>query len=287
MTYSMTAFARLESTTELGKLIFEMRSVNHRYLDLNFRLPEMIRELEPDFREVIKTILSRGKVEINARLESADATSSLEINQQLAEDVIKLHHKLYEVSPEIAPIDFMALLKWPGILNQAQQLTDEIKKQIITAFEQCVQSLVANRKREGDALANVVMDRLNQCEKYLEEIRQQYPEQLAQQKQKITDRLQEVSEQLDTTRLEQEMVMLAQKLDIAEEIDRLSTHINEFRRMMKKGGQVGRRMDFLLQEMNREANTMASKAIDAKIQHTVVEIKVLLEQIREQAQNIE
>lgn len=287
MTYSMTAFARLETTTEIGKLIFEMRSVNHRYLDLNFRLPEMIRELEPDFREVIKAMLSRGKVEISVRIESSEMQSSPEINYKLATDIIDLHHKLYEVSPEIAPIDFMSLLKWPGILSQTQILTDTIKKQVIVAFEQCIEALLANRKREGAALAETVMDRLMHCEKYLTEIKDRYPAQLAQQKQKLTDRLKDIAEQLDTTRLEQEMVLLAQKLDIAEEIDRLSTHITEFRRMMDKGGQIGRRMDFLLQEMNREANTMASKAIDANIQHMVVEIKVLLEQIREQAQNIE
>lgn len=287
MTYSMTAFARLETTTEIGKLIFEMRSVNHRYLDLGFRLPEIIRELEPDFREAIKAILSRGKVEVNVRVESSDIQSSLEINQALAADILGLHHKLYEVSPEIAPIDFMSLLKWPGILSQTQILTDAIKKQIIVAFEQCIEVLLTNRQREGNALAQTVMDRLTQCEQYLTDIKAQYPAQLVQQKQKLTDRLKDIAEQLDTLRVEQEMVLLAQKLDIAEEIDRLSTHINEFRRMMSKGGQVGRRMDFLLQEMNREANTMASKAIDANIQHMVVEIKVLLEQIREQAQNIE
>jgi len=283
----MTAFARQETATDIGKLILEMRSVNHRYLDLNFRLSDMLRELEPDFREVIKSILSRGKVDINIRLETSETASSLEINYPLAEDILKLHHKLYEISPEIAPVDFISLLKWPGILNQAQQLTDEIKKQVITACEQCVNALVENRKREGDALAETVDNRLAQCQIYVAEIKKYYPEQLAQQKQRLSDRLKDILEQLDSTRLEQEMIILAQKLDIAEEIDRLSTHIKEFRYMMNKGGQVGRRMDFLLQEMNREANTMASKAIDAKIQHAVVEIKVLLEQIREQAQNIE
>jgi len=287
MTYSMTAFARVECNISVGKLIIELRSVNHRYLDLNFRLSDALRELETVFRDEIKKQLSRGKVDINARLELSAANSVPEINQELANNMFELHHKLYDISPEIAPIDFLQLLKWPGMLLQKELNISATKNEIITALQQCLTQLIDTRAREGRALTDAIIKRLDDCQKHISVISERYPKQAILQKNKLQARLAECLQTVDATRVEQEIVILSQKLDIAEEVDRLTTHIKEFQRILNSKGQAGRRMDFLLQEMNREANTMASKSIDAKIQHAVVDVKVLLEQIREQVQNIE
>lgn len=287
MTQSMTAFAQKEAVTSQGKFIFEIRSINHRFLDMNFRLPEVLRELEPHFREIAKQSLARGKVDISVRFELSDASSELQLNDPLAKRIIDLQQELNAYSSAVGPIDFMQLLRWPGILEQSALLTDETKQEILQQFSQAVQELLIARQREGSALALTIKSRLQQCLDFTQQIRELYPLQIQQQQKRLEDKLKDIFAQVDKTRIEQEIVLLTQKIDIAEEIDRLQTHIQEFERILTLDGQSGRRMDFLLQEMNREANTMAAKAIETKIQHNVVEIKVLLEQIREQVQNIE
>lgn len=287
MIQSMTAFAQQEAITGQGKITFEIRSVNHRFLDLNLRLPEVLRDLEPNFRDIAKQFLARGKVDITVRLEPSESSNELQLNDKLAKRVIALHHELYEYSPAISSIDFMQLLRLPGMLEQSCLLLQEAKQEILQQFTGLVQDLVTARQREGQALALVIKARLEQCALFIKQITARYPLQVQQQQKRLEERLQDLLVQVDKTRLEQEIVLLTQKIDIAEEIDRLQTHIREFERILTLEGQSGRRMDFLLQEMNREANTMAAKAIDVKLQHLVVEIKVLLEQIREQVQNIE
>ena len=266
MTYSMTAFARKEYSFELGKLMIELRSVNHRYLDLSFRLSDTLRALEADFRTQIKNTLGRGKVDVCISLALIDKDVAPEINEKLAKSFVDLHRKLYASSPEIAPIDFLQLLKWPKMLEQKDLDIECVKDKILGYLDDCLQLFVEARAREGKALSDIILQRLETCRAHVITINKLYPQQIVLQKEKLQAKLAEA---------------------LSEEIDRLTTHLNEFQRILSSKGQVGRRMDFLLQEMNREANTMASKAIDAKIQHTVVDIKVLLEQIREQVQNIE
>ena len=287
MTASMTAFASNEFLLAIGKLTIEIRSVNHRYLDLNFRLPHILSPLEPDLTVMIKKRLGRGKVDINMTLALNDLDEAPEINENLVKKLRDLYHRMGEMSLEVAPIDFLQLLKWPQLLKQKNVDIKTCKADIIAGLSDCVSALITCRTKEGDALGGLIKQRLAQCRSYINIINDAYPKQVLLQKKKLQDKLKEAVQLLDEKRIEQEIVIVAQKLDISEEVDRLTTHIHAFENILSSQGQIGRRMDFLLQEMNREANTMASKAIDAKIQHAAVEIKVLLEQIREQVQNIE
>lgn len=287
MIYSMTAFARTDNTLPNGKITFELRSVNHRFLDINFRLPDTWRELEPIFRDILRTRVSRGKVDVTLRLEEEENQYQLVMNEAVVTSLFQLHDKLQQFSKNIAPINTLELLKWPSVLKENNTLTGTLQSEIVTYFNHCIDALLAMREREGEALLKIISSRLQACLCYVDEIKTRYPLQITSQRTRLKEKLAELSSQLDPARLEQEMILWLQRFDIAEEVDRLSTHIQEFKRILEAKGQIGRRMDFLLQEMNREANTMASKSIDSAIQHAVVEIKVLLEQIREQVQNIE
>lgn len=287
MIFSMTAFARHEWVMPAGSFNLELRSVNHRYLELYLRLPDSLREVEAELRDVLRQMLSRGKIDATLRFEPLSDSKNMVINQSVATQLANLCQELVSVTrqePNIQAIDF---LKWPGVIEQQALLTPEVRKELSLFFQTTVKKLIEAREREGQALKEFLLQRLIQCETQLNLIRQFFPDMVMMQKEKLTQRLAELSAMLDTQRLEQEIAILAQKLDISEEVDRLATHLQEAHRILAEGGQVGRRMDFLLQEMNREANTMSSKAMDVKIQYAVVEIKVLLEQIREQVQNIE
>lgn len=288
MTYSMTAFARQETADETGSLIWELRSINHRYLDASFRLSESFRALEPKLRDLLRKKVQRGKVEVSLRFQAGQSSQvELAVNQELAKQLAIAHQQLSDQFPNAAPLQLAQLLQWPGLVASSDVNLDEIQEKALSLFDQALDQLLGMREREGAQLSEFLQTRLSKISEFVSKVREHYPKALELQQQKLQDRLAEIKEQLDPSRLEQEMVMMAQKSDIAEELDRLDAHVKEVRRVLKKGGAMGRRLDFLMQEFNREANTLSAKSQDVEMTQSAVEIKVLVEQMREQVQNIE
>ncbi|MCF7980760.1 MAG: YicC family protein [Pseudomonadales bacterium] len=288
MTISMTAFARQEAQTEWGVLIWELRSVNHRYLEMQFRLPENFRELEPLLRELLRKKLSRGKVESSLFYRSTNEDSTnLKIDTELLDQLTQILTQVSQRTGTTENINSLELLKWPGVLQTSEVAYDKVKKTAFKLYQDALKQLVDMRKQEGSALAKFIEQRLTSIDKVTTDIRVKIPFVLEQQKQRLISRFEELNISLDPSRIEQELVLLLQKADVEEELDRLETHVKEVKRTLKQSGAVGRRLDFLMQELNREANTLSSKAIDTDITQAAVELKVLIEQMREQIQNIE
>lgn len=288
MIRSMTAFARKDTEGEWGSLTCEMRAVNHRYLEPSFRLPETLRELENGFRESLRQRLGRGKVEIGMRLQLAEnVAGGLEVNLPLAEEVNEAANQINRILDNPAHINALDILRWPGVLESAQQDMAPVKTAAKALFEETVNELVSVREREGERLQPLFDNRLTEMSESVAVVRQRMPELLEQQAQNLKDRFAAAQVELDPDRLSQEMVMLAQKSDVAEELDRLDAHVSEVRDTLKSGKPIGRRLDFLMQELNREANTLSSKSIDADVTRIAVNLKVLIEQMREQVQNVE
>jgi len=285
----MTAFARQESDGEWGALQLELRSVNHRYLEVNPRLPEELRQLETKIRERIGKRLGRGKIDCTVRYQPpvAAAAGELQVNLEL---VKQLAHTSREVDGLIynpAPVNSLDLLRWPGVLQSAAIDMEQLHGAAMTLLDAALEELDENRRREGDKLKAIILQRCDGAEAVVTAVRQRLPEVLAGVRQRLRDRLSELRQELDEGRLEQEMVLQAQKLDVDEEMDRLETHLAEVRRVLERDEPVGRRLDFLMQELNREANTLGSKSADSETTKASVELKVLIEQMREQIQNIE
>lgn len=287
MIYSMTAFAHLELKKEWGNAVWEMRSVNQRFLETYFRLPESFRNLEMTLRERLRATLTRGKVECSLRIElNTNQNNGLALNQDYAKQVIQSLQWLKETSGE-GEINLVDVLRFPGVVNAEQQDLDQISKDLLEGFEQILKDFISMRAREGENLQNLIEQRLTAISHEAAKVQTQMPTVLQWQKERLQQRFDELNLQLDPSRLEQEMVLLAQKVDVAEELDRLQLHVKETMSILKKGGAVGRKLDFMMQELNRESNTLASKSINADITNSAVELKVLIEQMREQIQNLE
>ena len=288
MIKSMTAFARRAENTDIGQVQWEIRTVNQRFLDVNFRLPEIVRHLEVPLREKLRNTLSRGKCDISLRL-SADhqAKQDFAINEPLVKALTETHLKISKLARNSDFMTTTQLMQWPGVLEEPVADEKARDKILLDLFEATMQDLLAAREREGKAMQDVLQQRVDAIREQVVLVTEEFPAIQAWQKQRILDRFEEVNIDPDHDRLEQELVFLAQKSDIAEEIDRLNTHLDEIARILKKGGTVGRRLDFLMQELNREANTLGSKSISKITTAAAVEIKVFLEQMREQIQNIE
>ena len=290
MTSSMTAFARGQVQEDWGSLVWEIRSVNHRYLELHFRLPEQMREIEPGLREILRKQLSRGKIECGLRYQVAESEQELNLNPSMLE---KLKSALLEVNNKLAgdltvsPVNPLEVLQWPGVQAIEETEMAVVNKAALEAFSDAIAELKNMRQREGIELEKFINARLDSVLNEVSNLRKVLPEILEAQRQKILDRLEEVKTELNPERLEQEMVILAQKMDVDEELDRLETHVSEVKRTLSGKGAIGRRLDFLMQELNREANTLSSKSINAGLTQTAVNLKVLIEQMREQIQNIE
>lgn len=283
---SMTAFAQRHVDTSWGSASWELRSVNHRYLEPSFKLPESWRALEPALRERIRQHLKRGKLECTLKLQ-LNNQQALQLNRELAQQVLDSAHELRADIAHAAPINVLEVLRWPGVMEGGQVDGDTVGKDLLDAFDTALQDHIANRQREGAALASLIEQRLDSIADIVTEVRRFMPDVISQQRDKLQQRIAEMSVELDPQRLEQEVALIAQKADVDEELDRLDTHVNEVRRVLKAGGPVGRRLDFLMQELNREANTLSSKAVVADSTQAAVELKVLIEQMREQIQNIE
>lgn len=287
MVHSMTAFARVESAGPWGTLSWELRSVNHRYLEPHLRLPEAFRDLEGGVREALRQALARGKVECTLRLAEESAGQSLQVDRERAAQVVAAAEAVAALIANPAPLNPLEVLAWPGVLVADAADPQALNAAALALFERALAELKNGRQREGAALAALLEERLAAILPEVENLRELVPQMLAAQRQKIEARCAELQVELDPQRLEQELVLLAQKSDVAEELDRLSTHVREVRRVLKAGGAAGRRLDFLMQELNREANTLGSKAFDPRSTQAAVNLKVLIEQMREQVQNIE
>ena len=287
MIHSMTAFARAEQAGEHGTLIWEIRSVNHRYLEPHLRLPEAFRDLEGAVREALRKGLSRGKVECTLRFAEEAAGRSMQVDPERARQLISAAEKVAALIKQPAPLNPLEILAWPGVLVGDSTDPQALNNAALQLFHQTLEQMKAGRLREGEELAHLINERLDAIGTETATLRSQVPQMLAAQRQKLIDRCAEMRVELDPQRLEQELVMLAQKSDVAEELDRLGTHVTEVRRVLKSGGAAGRRLDFLMQELNREANTLGSKAFDTRSTQAAVNLKVLIEQMREQVQNIE
>lgn len=287
MTHSMTAFARQEYNGPYGTLTWEIRSVNHRYLEPHLRLPENLRGLESSVRDTLRKQLSRGKVECSLKLAETGSQEATGINYERAQQVITMAEQLANMLQQPAPLNPLELLQYPGVISSPEIDTDSLQADALRLFSVTLEQLKANRAREGSELARLIEERLAGIEQEIRTLGEAIPGMLEQQRQKILDRCSEISLAIDPQRLEQELVLLAQRSDVAEELDRLQTHLREVRHILNSGNAVGRRLDFLMQELNREANTLGSKAIDVRTTQASVNIKVLIEQMREQIQNIE
>ena len=287
MIYSMTAFAHLELKKEWGNAVWEIRSVNQRFLETYFRLPEAFRNLEMTLRERLRTALTRGKVECSLRIElNTNQNNGLTLNQEYAKQVISSLQWLKETAQE-GEINLVDILRFPGVVDNQNQDLDQISQDLLEGFEQILAEFIAMRGREGANLQTLIQQRLDAIATEATKVQAQMPSVLQWQKDRLQQRFDELNLQLDPQRLEQEMVLLAQKVDVAEELDRLQLHVKETTSILKKGGAVGRKLDFMMQELNREANTLASKSINADVTNSAVELKVLIEQMREQIQNLE
>lgn len=287
MIYSMTAFAHLELKKEWGNAVWEIRSVNQRFLETYFRLPEAFRNLEMTLRERLRTTLTRGKVECSLRIElNANQNNGLALNQEYAKQVISSLQWLKETAQE-GEINLVDILRFPGVVDNQNQDLNQISQDLLYGFEQILTEFIAMRGREGANLQALIQQRLDAIATEATKVQAQMPSVLQWQKDRLQQRFDELNLQLDPQRLEQEMVLLAQKVDVAEELDRLQLHVKETTSILKKGGAVGRKLDFMMQELNREANTLASKSINADVTNSAVELKVLIEQMREQIQNLE
>lgn len=288
MIRSMTSFARKEVRGDWGTLTCEIRTVNHRYLEPSFRLPEAFRELENRFREALRSGVKRGKVDISMRLQAAEeATQSFEISDEMARAVNEAANHINRMLDNPAHISALDILRWPGVLSVPEQDYSAVRSEAVDLFAETVKELVEVRQREGERLRPLFEDRLDTMASLVGEVRQNMPQLIDAQEKQLRERFEKARVELDPDRIAQEMVMLAQKSDVAEELDRLDAHIGEVRDTLQTDEPIGRRLDFLMQELNREANTLSSKSIDAGVTRAAVDLKVLIEQMREQVQNIE
>ncbi|HHF3005595.1 TPA: YicC/YloC family endoribonuclease [Vibrio diabolicus] len=288
MIYSMTAYARKEVKGDWGSAVWEIRSVNQRYLETYFRMPEQFRGLEPVLRERFRKRLARGKVECNLRFEvNPAAKGELSINEALASQVIKAAEQVMHMTGELSRINPFQVMQWPGVMETPEQDMDAVNKVLLEAFDGAMDEFIEARAREGENMKALIEQRLNAISAEVVKVRARMPEILEWQRERLFSKFEDAKVELDPSRIEQELILLAQKSDVAEELDRLDSHVKETTNILKKGGAVGRRLDFMMQEFNRESNTLASKSISTDITASGVELKVLIEQMREQIQNIE
>jgi uncharacterized protein (TIGR00255 family) len=288
MIHSMTAFARAEADTGFGALAWELRSVNHRYLEISLRLPEELRGLEPMVRERVGLALGRGKVDGSLRYRPvADSSAALQLDAEMVERVGRACAEIGAQLGHIQPLNPLELLRWPGVLRESARDLTPLAEAASALLDQALAELTATRAREGGQIHDLISSRCASMAALVRAERARLPQVHARIRDKLGARLAELQASVDQDRLEQELVFLAQKMDVDEELDRLEGHIAEVRRVLARPEPVGRRLDFLMQEFNREANTLGSKSADAESTRTAVELKVLIEQMREQVQNVE
>ncbi len=296
MIHSMTAFARRDRDTEWGALTWEMRSVNHRFLEVSTRLPDDLRSLEPVVREKVAATLGRGKVECNLRFRpSSMMPIEVVLNKELVRRLISASREIETMLDRPAHnrlatdsnVSALDILRWPGVSQMVEANLEPLHQAALTLLDDTLNDLVQARAREGARLKEVIAQRSTALEECVALVRARLPEVKSRWKERLLNRIAEARLDMEASRFEQELVMLAQKMDVDEELERLSGHIQEIQHTLNQKEPVGRRLDFLMQELNREANTLGSKSIDIETTRASVEMKVLIEQMREQIQNIE
>jgi uncharacterized protein (TIGR00255 family) len=288
MIRSMTAFARLDASVSGADLAWELRAVNHRYLEVFCRLPDELRFMEPRVRERVSLRLGRGKIECALRCSwTAPQDAGLEVDEQRLTAVLSACREVEKRSAEATSPGVVELLRWPGVVREPDPDTGTIQEQALALLDQSLDQLVATREREGEQIRQHLLVRLEGVEQQISRVRERLPEVLSRVRAKLETNVAELRVEVDRDRLEQELVYAAQKMDVDEELDRLQSHVAEARRVLERAEPVGRRLDFLMQEFNREANTLAAKSADSETTAAAVELKVLIEQMREQVQNVE
>jgi uncharacterized protein (TIGR00255 family) len=288
MIYSMTGFASATRELAAAALSVELRSVNHRYLDLQFRLPEDLRPLEPGLREIIVARLQRGKIECRIGLNPLPAAQkALELNNEVLKQLRALSEKLRVAWPSVPGLTAADILRWPGMLGSDTVSLDEMRAACHAALQSVLEEFTASRAREGEKLKDLLLERVTSMEERVATVAPRMPQVLAAFQEKLTTRLREAMAADDDERIRQEITLFANRIDVDEELSRLVTHFSEIRRILAAGGAVGKRLDFLMQELNREANTLGSKSVDVEVTRVSLDLKLLIEQMREQIQNIE
>ncbi len=288
MTYSMTGFARAETREEWGELVWEIRSVNHRYLETAFRMPEEWRILETRCHELATRRISRGKLDCTLRFRHLiGGHRPLKMDTSLATQLISLCSEIDTNLDNPATPSALQIMQWPGVIKETELEMDSVTESVLELFTRTLDKLTDMRSTEGKRLQCLLLRRCNDIEATVQNIRQHRPQAIDNIREKLNQRLRDLTEKPDWDRLEQELVLQAQKLDIDEELDRLESHLAEVRDVLQRDEPVGRRLDFLMQELNREANTLGSKSFHAETTRASIDLKVLIEQMREQIQNIE
>jgi uncharacterized protein (TIGR00255 family) len=287
MIYSMTGYAVASRELENAVLNLELRSVNHRYLDIQFRLPDELRAIESVLRETLTARLNRGKIECRISYTPIPGRKGMDVDHDLLTQLVALNARVREALPEAEALSAADLLRWPGMLGAESLDIDELRKVCQSLLEQVLEEFAQARGREGEKLKAILLERASAVEARLADVAPRMPQVIAAFQEKLSVRLKEALANADEDRIRQEVVLFANKIDVDEELTRLTTHIAELRRILDKGGAVGKRLDFLMQELNREANTLGSKAADVTVTQVSMELKLLIEQMREQIQNIE
>jgi len=288
MIFSMTGYAAVTDELPFGGLSLDLRSVNHRYLDIQFRLPDELRSLESALRERIAARITRGKVECRVGFtKRPDLSAPMQLDERLLSQLIKLDEKVQSVLPKAESLRVNDILRWPGMLGGDTLPIDVLTEKCLQLVGQAIDELSAARAREGEKLKAVLIERATSVDAIVEEVAPRIPLLVTAYQEKLAGKLRDAMLDPENDRLKQEIVMFASKIDVDEELQRLTTHISELRRILKKGGTVGKRLDFLMQELNREANTLGSKSADVEVTQSAMSLKVLIEQMREQIQNIE
>ena len=288
MASSMTGFASAELVVEPYRLIWELRSVNHRFLEVGIRLPEELRVLEPDCRSRINATLGRGKVDCTLRVALAEGRQQeVQLQGEVLDELHSLQVRALEKFPDARVLGVAEILRWPGALEETTYESASLRDPVIQALDEALQSLVAARGREGERLVEALKQRCDSIGKIVAGVQPRLGQAEERYRAKLESRLERLQVEANPERLEQEIALLIQRLDISEEIDRLDGHVQEIRNVMDQDEPIGRRLDFLIQELNREANTISSKAQDSELTRDAVELKVLIEQMREQVQNLE
>ena len=288
MTKSMTAFARIQQSLDEGDLVWELRSVNQRFLDLHFKIPEEFRASETRFREILQHRLKRGKVECSLRFRaSTEQAENINVDMQQAKSLVKACAEINNLLHQPSEVDPIELLQWPGVVQESKLDMKPVLEASMIGLNAALDELIENREREGKRMEDLILQRCDSIQKIVNKTRKKMPEIQSRYQKKIRERLDALEIEVNHDRLEQELVHLAQKMDVDEEIDRLDSHLKEMKDVLSRDEAVGRRLDFLMQELNREANTLGSKSADISSTNASVELKVLIEQIREQIQNIE
>ena len=287
MVRSMTAFARQAVESDLGTLTLELKSVNHRFSEVSLRLPEELRAVESKLRDRIAKVVKRGKIDASLRYQAPVATAGFEIDREMIKTLAATSKDVGTELPDVAPIRMIDVLKWPGVLKTPEVDAERLANTAMNLLDVALKELMETREREGEKLKQMLLDRCAAMSEEVAKVQQRIPVAIEAMRQRLKEKLAEWKAELDEARVEQEVVFLCNKSDVAEEMDRLQAHIEEVQRVLEEKKPVGRRLDFLMQELNREANTLASKSPDTEMTRASVELKVLIEQMREQVQNIE